>query len=72
MLMRGSCNKYRGTKNEYKILVGKLEWEKNGRHCHRWEQDIEMDLERSVDWIHLAQNMNKLRSLVNTATNLCV
>ena len=45
------------------------------RHRHRWE-DIKMDLQEAgcevMDWICLAQDRNKLQSLVSTVMNLWV
>jgi DNA-binding PadR family transcriptional regulator len=46
-----------------------------GRHRRRWE-DIKMDLREiewgGMDWIHLAQDRDQWRALVNTVTNLRV
>jgi hypothetical protein len=47
-----------------------------GRPRRRWEDDIKMDLREigfeDVDWIHLAQNRDRWRALVNTVMNLRV
>jgi hypothetical protein len=47
-----------------------------GRLRHRWEDEIKMDLREtgwgSVQWIHLAQNRDRWRALVNVAMNLRV
>jgi len=42
----------------YKILIKKLEGKRPlGRHRHRWEDNIKMDLkEIGMDWIHLPQD----------------
>jgi hypothetical protein len=65
-----------GIKNAYKILVGKPEGKRpTGRPRLRW-QDIIMDLKETgwecVDWIHLAQDRDKWRAVVNTVMNLRV
>ena len=54
----------------YRVLVGKSEGKKPlGRPRRRWENNIEMDLEEvgcgGMDWIELAQDMDKWRALVN-------
>jgi hypothetical protein len=64
-------------RNAYKILVGKLEWKiPFGRPRRRWKDNIRMDLEKigweSVDWIHLSQDRDQWRALVNTVMNLWV
>jgi len=45
-----------------------------GRPRSRWEDNIKMDLEEvgweGVDWIHLAQDRDQWRDLVNTVMNL--
>jgi hypothetical protein len=42
----------------------------------RWEDNIKMDLMEieleGVDWIHLSQNRDRWRALVNTVMNLQV
>jgi hypothetical protein len=62
----------------YNILVGRPEGRRPlGRPRRRWEEDnIEMDLRETgfgdVDWIHLAQDRDRWRALVNTVMNLRV
>jgi hypothetical protein len=61
----------------YNILVGRPEGRRPlGRPRCRWENDIKMDLRETgfgdVDWIHLAQDRNRRRALVNTVMNLRV
>ena len=47
-----------------------------GRTWHRWEDNINMDLQEVgcgvMDWIELAQNRDKWQALVNTVMNLQV
>jgi hypothetical protein len=55
----------------YKILVGKLvEKRLLGRPRSRWKDNMRIDLRKSgwegVDWIHLAQNRDQWRAVVNT------
>jgi len=53
------------------MLVGKPERKSQlGRHRHRWEDNIIIDLGKTwwdgVDWIYLAQVRDQWRALVNT------
>jgi hypothetical protein len=64
-------------RNTYRILVGKPEGKiPPGRPRRRWVDSIKMNLREIVwggmDWIHLAQNRDQWRDLVNTAKNLRV
>jgi hypothetical protein len=64
-------------RNAYNILVGKLEGRRSlGRSRRRWEDNIKMDLGEigfgDVDWIHLVQDRDRWRALVNTVMNLRV
>jgi hypothetical protein len=61
----------------YNILVGKSEGKRPLRRPRsRWEYNSRKDLREIglevVNWIHLAQNRDQLRVLVNTITNLGV
>ena len=54
----------------YRVLVGKPEGKRLlVRPGHRWEQNIEVDLQEvgcgCVDWIELAQDRDRWRELVN-------
>jgi hypothetical protein len=54
----------------YNIMVGRPEGRRPlGRHRHMWEDNIKMDLGEigfgDVDWIHLAQDRDRWRTLVN-------
>jgi hypothetical protein len=65
----------RGQKgNTYRMLVVKREGKRPlGRLRRRWEDNIKMDLRRTgwcgMDWIHLGQDTDQWRALVNTAMN---
>jgi hypothetical protein len=63
--------------NVYRMLVGKPDgnislW----RPRRRWEDNIKMDIYEvgcgDVDWIELAQDKDRLRTLVNAVMNLRV
>jgi hypothetical protein len=61
----------------YNILVGRPEGRRPlGRPRRRWEDSIKMDLREigfgDVDWIHLAQDRDRWRAVVNTVMNLRV
>ena len=54
----------------YRVLVGKPEGKRPlGRPRRRWEDNIKMDLQEvgceGVDWIELAQDRDRWRTLVN-------
>jgi hypothetical protein len=65
----------RGLKrNAYRTLVGKPEGKRPlGRQRCRWVDNIKMDLREigwhGMDWIHLAQDRDQWRALVNMAVN---
>jgi len=61
----------------YGVLVGKPEGKRPlGRHRRRWEGNIRTDLQEVgcgyVDWIGLAQDRDRWRTLVNAVMNLRV
>jgi hypothetical protein len=61
----------------YNFLVGRPEGMRPlGRPRRRWEDSIKMDLREigfgDADWIHLAQDSDRWRALVNTVMNLRV
>jgi hypothetical protein len=63
--------------NAYNILVRKPEGKRPlGRPMCRWEDNIRMDLREIqwefVDWIHMDQDRDQWRALVNTVMNLQV
>ena len=58
----------------HKVLVGKPEGKRPlGRPRRRWDDNIKMDLEEvgrgCVDWMELAQDMDRWRALVSTIMN---
>jgi hypothetical protein len=61
----------------YKVLVGKPERKRPlGRPRRRWEDGIRMDLRETdlggVDWIRLAQDRDRWRTVVSAVINLRV
>jgi hypothetical protein len=60
----------------YNILVGRPEGRPLGRPRCRWQDNVKMDLRETgfgdVDWIHLAQDRDRWRALVNTVMKLRV
>ena len=59
----------------YRVLVGKPEGKRPlGRPRLRWEDNIEMDLQEvgngGMDWIDMAQDRDRWRTLVNVVRNL--
>jgi hypothetical protein len=66
-----------GMGNTYRVLVGKPEeMRPHGRPRRRWEDNIKMYLRETgwegVEWMHLAQDRDQWRALVNTVMNLRV
>jgi hypothetical protein len=64
-------------RNVYRVLMGKPEGKRAlERPRRRWEDGIRMDLREigwgSVDWIQLAQDVDRWRALVNTVMNFRV
>jgi len=60
----------------HRVLVGKPEGKRPlGRPRHRWEDNIKMNLLEvggGGDWMELAQDRDRWRTLVNTAMNFRV
>jgi hypothetical protein len=61
----------------YRVLVGKLEGKGQlGRPRCRWEENINVDLYElrcgGIEWIELAQDTDRWRTLVNAVMNLQV
>jgi hypothetical protein len=64
-------------RNAHNILVGTPEGKRLlGRPIRPWEDNIRMDLKEigreGVDWIHLSQDRDQWRAVVNTVMNLRV
>jgi hypothetical protein len=64
-------------RNVYRVLVGKPEGKRPlERPRRRWEDGFKMDLREigsgGVEWIHLAQDRDRWRSVVNAVMNLRV
>jgi hypothetical protein len=64
-------------RNVYRVLMGKSEGKKPlERPRRRWEDGIKMDLREIVwggaEWIHLAQDRDRWRAVVNAVMNLRV
>jgi hypothetical protein len=77
MRLAGNVTQMGEKRNEYRLLVGKLEGKRPlGRPRHRWVDTIKMGLGDigwgGVDWIGLAQERDKWRALVNAVMNLQV
>jgi hypothetical protein len=66
-----------GNMRKKNVLLGKPKGKRLlGRIKLRWEDNITMEFGEigfaGVNWIHLAQNRDQLRALVNTAVNILV
>jgi hypothetical protein len=75
--MGGACSTNREKMIAYMILVGRPEGKRPlGRPRHRWVGNIKMDLIEigwdGVDCLHMAQDRDQWRALVNTVLNLRV
>ena len=67
--MGGACSAYGGEYRLYRALVGKREGKRPlGRPRRKWKDNIKMDLQEVgcgvVEWIELAQDRERWRSLV--------
>jgi hypothetical protein len=61
----------------YRILVERPDERRPlGRHKHRWEDNIKMDLQEmgwgGMDWIYMAQDRDRWRALVSAVMKLQV
>jgi hypothetical protein len=59
----------------YRFLLGKPERKRPlGRPRHRWEDNIQIDLQEvesaGMDWIRLAQERERWQAVVNVVINL--
>jgi hypothetical protein len=64
-------------RNVYRVLVGKPKGKRPlERPRYRWEDGIKMDLREiswgGVEWIHLAQDRDRWRAVVNAVMKLRV
>jgi hypothetical protein len=67
-----------GRRSAYKMLVGRPEGRRPlGRSRHRWDDNIKLIFKKwnwggGMDWIDLAQDMDRWQALVNAVMNLWV
>jgi hypothetical protein len=59
----------------HRVLVGKPEGKRSlGRHKHRWEDNIKIDLQEVAgsfgDWMEFAQDRDRWRALVGTVRKM--
>jgi hypothetical protein len=77
MRWAGHVARMGGGRNVYRVLVGKPVGKRPlGRPTRRWEDGIKMDLREiglgGVEWIHLVQDRDRRRAVVNAVMNLRV
>ena len=75
--MGGAYSTYGERRGVYRVLVGKPEGKRPlGRPRRRWENNIKMYVQEvgcgGVDWIGVAQDVDRWRTLVNAVMNLRV
>ena len=76
--MGGACGTYGGTERcAQGFGGGKPEGKRPlGRRRRKWEDNIKMDLQEvgrgCMDWMELAQDMDRWRALVSTVMNIRV
>jgi hypothetical protein len=75
--MGWACGAYGEERGVYRVLVVKAEGKRPlGRPRRRWVDNIRMDLQemgfRYMDWIGLAQDRDRWRTLVSAVMNLRV
>jgi hypothetical protein len=78
MRLVGHVTRMGEMRNAYRALVGKPEGKRllGRRPSCIWVDNIKIDLREigwdSMAWIHLAQDRDRWRALVNTVMKLCV
>ena len=75
--MGWACDAYEWGEGVYRVLVGKMEGKRPpGRPRRRWVNNVRMDLQEMgcgyMDWIGLARDRDRWRTLVSAVTNLRV
>jgi len=75
--MGWACGTYGLGEGTYRVLVGKPEGKRPlGRPRHRWFDNIRTDIQEVgcgyMDWIGLAQDRDRWRTLVSAVMNLGV
>jgi hypothetical protein len=75
--MGGTCGAYGEERGVHRVFVGKPEGKRPlGRLRRRWEDNIKMDLQDvgggCGDWMELAQDRDRWRTLVSTVKNFRV
>jgi hypothetical protein len=75
--MGSACSTNGDKRDAYRIFVGKPEGKRPlGRQRRTWVDNIKIDLREiewdGMDWIHLGQDKDQWRALVNTVMNLRV
>ena len=75
--MGGACSTYGEMRGVYKVLLRRHEGKRPvGRTRRRWVDNIRMDLQEVgcwyMDWIRLAQDRDRWRTLVSAVMNLRV
>jgi hypothetical protein len=71
------CSTHVEKKNAYRVLAGTQEGKRPlERPRHKWDYNIKMCIRQigwdDTDWIHLAQDKDQWRDLVNTIMNIRV